>query len=99
MNFETVLEDRGRGREGDFFAYKPRDLVVDLPINKEKCGSIVERPARSNVRNREIWLLSSAGSSTISDPNEITRKTTVMLSSDTWVVAAMILRRMEFAQP
>ncbi|KAL8832506.1 MAG: hypothetical protein Q9191_000233 [Dirinaria sp. TL-2023a] len=83
MNFETVLEDRGRGHKGNFFAYKSRDLVVDLPINKGKCGSIVERPARGNVRNREIWLPSSAGSSKISDPNDITRKTIIMLSSDT----------------
>jgi len=83
MNFETVLEDRGRGQKGDLFTYKPQDLVVDLPINKEKCGSIVERPVRGNVRNREIWLLSSAGSSKINDPNDITRKTTIILSSDT----------------
>ena len=54
MNFETVLEDRGRGHKGDFFTYNPQDLVVDLPINKGKCGSIVERPAQGNVRNREI---------------------------------------------
>ena len=96
MNFEIVLKDRGRGHKGNFFIYKPRDLVVDLPINKEKCGSIIERLARGNVRNREI---SSAGSSKISDPNDITRKRNVILSSDTWVVAAMILCRMEFAQP
>ncbi len=83
INFETVLEDRGRGQKGDFFIYEPQDLVVDLPINKEKCGSIVKRPAQNNVRNREIWLLSSAGSSKINDLDGITRKRTVMLSSDT----------------
>jgi len=83
INFETVLEDRGRGQKGDVFTYKPQNLVVDLPINKEKCGSIVKRPARGIVRNREIWLLSSVGSSKINDPDGITRKTTVMLSSDT----------------
>ena len=41
MNFETVLEDLGRGQKGDFSTYKPQDLLVDLPINKEKrfyCG-------------------------------------------------------------
>ena len=69
MSFETVLEDRGRGHKGDFFTYKPQDLVVDLPINKEKCGSIVKRPARGNIRNREIWLLSSAGSLKVNDPD------------------------------
>lgn len=103
MNFETVLEDRGRGQKGDFFTYKPQDLVGDLPINKEKCSSIVERPAQGNVRNRKIWLLSSVGSSKINDSNDITKKATAMLSSDTprsservfaWVVVAMILRNL-----
>jgi len=83
MNFETILKDRGRGQKSDFFIYKPQDLVVDLPINKEKCDAIVKQLVRNNVKNREIWLLSFARSSKINDLNNITRKTIVILSSDT----------------